>query len=126
MSKITWNLTVQVVDGPRTVVNQSADVEAYDKIEIKIPAGANPVIDVAAGANRVSFLLLRTKNDIYPAAVTYDVAGGAAALPLDGPQVFNGGAIATLLGNDPAQITVNNGSAVEITVEMLVARKATP
>jgi hypothetical protein len=126
MSKITWNVTVQVVDGPRTVVNQSAEVEAYDKIEIRIPAGANPTIDVAAGAARVSLLLLRTKNDAYPAAVTYDVVGGAAGLVLDGPQFFNGSAIGTLLGAAPAQITITNGSAAEITVEMLVARKATP
>jgi hypothetical protein len=131
MSRITWNLTVQVTDGPRVVVTQSMDVEAYERIEVRIPAGEDRTIDVAAGADRVGFLLLRTRNDVYPLAgdgsaeVTYEVVGGGTTLGLDGPQIFNGSAASTLLGAAPQQILVTNNSPTDITAELLVARDAT-
>lgn len=139
MSIINIGLSIQVEGGPQIPVpNVKIEVEAYDKIEVSVKPGSEPlIVDVQPGEKAVSFLLI--KSSIYTPAdaaddkkLTYQ-PDGKSAINLDNPQVYLGvESIAALLGK-VQKITFSNklagseGKEPETAViEVLVGRDATP
>ena len=132
MTTVTWTLTVQVSGGPVLAVSKTLEVEAYDKIDIAVdPAAEHEVELQPGGANQVSLLLIR--SDLYDPKLSFkavDDSGESAAVVLDQPQLYSGGAV-KLFGKDPHRLKIKNefpagDPSKRATVEILVGRDATP
>jgi len=120
--KINWTLNVQVVGGPKVSVADTMEVEAYDKIEALAPAGGSVTINVQPG-DGARFLLITASS--YE-NLTYEVDASGNPVPLDDTLILIGSGAVGLLGGTQNQFVFTNGGAADITVEILVGRKATP
>jgi hypothetical protein len=129
MTTMSWTLSVNVEGGPAVSAAQSAEVEAYDQIEVTVSPGTpKTTIDVSPGASAdVKFLLIRLKGPPpYPPKLTYSV-GGKGPYALDAPHWLSGSGAVSLLGADPKQFEFSNDAAnPAVTVQILVGRDATP
>jgi signal peptidase I len=113
------------------------NVEAYDKIEVNVPAsGSDVTVNLQPGVppGAVSFLLI--KSSVYNSGdaikLTYTVGG--KDIPFDQPQVYLGTGVISLLG-DIKTIKFSNKSEKpadkkdekknDALIEILVGRKAT-
>ena len=128
--QITWLLNVQVAEGPKASASNSLQVEAYDKIDVTVPAkAANPgaaTVDVQpGGAAQVKFLLVT--SSVYDANLTYKVDGGPS-IALDAPLVLLGAGAVGLLGATQKQFVFSNAiaSSKAAQINILVGRDATP
>lgn len=130
--KITWSLAVTVMNGPKTQVQRQHEVEAYDKLIVKVDgkaANSNEKVNVnvqPSPAEDVFFLYL--SSDRYGEELTYTVqgAGGVKDIPLDGPQLLAGAGMVGLLGTAPKKIDFRNrlGEDNDAVITILVGRKA--
>lgn len=130
MANISWNVNIQVSGGPAITASVAAQpVEATDRIEVTLsPGDADKVVDIQpSAANAIHLLMI--KSDRYGAAFSFKASDGGAdslAVTLDGPQVFTGGTVA-LFGRAPRQLKFTNTSPDQTaTLEIFVARDATP
>jgi hypothetical protein len=125
MAEIVLSTTVSISDGPKLTLNRALSVDAYDKIDVVVPAGV-PKVEVAAlpgDKETVQFLLIAA--DRYSAKLTYKV--GTTTLPLDGPHQFCGnGAVQIFYALKPMGLEFKNTDTVDINVQILVGRDATP
>jgi len=118
--KINWSLNVQVPGGPTIAFSRSLTVEAYDKIDVTIPAftpaapgppatpdtpGKATVSVQPSGTGKVQFLLIT--SSVYDDRLTYKVDGGTA-VELDAPQLLTGDGIVGLLGNTQKEFVFEN------------------
>jgi hypothetical protein len=88
MPNVSWTLTVQIGGGSSVATSADpVDVEAVDRIEVEVAAGA--------------------------------------AVHLTEPQLYTAGAIA-LFARAPKSLKVSNAGVAPVTLEILVARDATP
>ncbi|MBI3785383.1 MAG: hypothetical protein HY270_18480 [Deltaproteobacteria bacterium] len=130
--KIKVGMTVLVSSGPNLSLQREMEVDAYDSIEATIKAGATDVkIGLQPGELKEIQLLLVTA-DPYDSKVTYTVDDGAAAaapassaVALDQPHLLLGGGAVGLLGKAPKALHFGNTTAKDVTVRVLVGRKAT-
>jgi hypothetical protein len=131
--KVYWSVNVDVQDGPKFARTQALEVEAYEKIQVKVP-GEDPAnagqpgkasIAVLPTGSDAQFLLI-TSDKFDPAKLTYKVSGGATDFVLDGPHMLAGGAIAIL--GQPKKLDVTNamGAGKDATIMIVVGRDATP
>lgn len=123
---ITWTIYLDVTDGPKLPLANSLEVDAYDKLEIPLDAGAAD-IDVQVqpgGAGQVRLLVVN------PAPADPDITcsadAGATTITLDAPLVLIGSGAVGLLANPPQTLRFANGTANPATVEILVGRDAIP
>lgn len=131
MPDITVAATIAVASGPRLPINCTLSVEAYDEIEVTIPAGAAdlPVEIQPGGPGQVQFVAIVAQPP--DAALVYRVNSAATpARALDQPHLFAGaGAISFLDPAAPAKLLFTNGTAGpaarDFAVQILVGRKAT-
>lgn len=130
MANISWNVNIQVNGGPTITASMAAQpVEAIDRIEITVsPKERDKVVDIQpSAANAIH--LLTVKSDQYGEKFRFKASDGgndSTEVTLDGPQTFTGGGVA-LFGVVPRQIKfTNNSDDQTITVEIFVARDATP
>jgi hypothetical protein len=122
-AKINWTFTAQVAGGPRVTQAAAVDVEAYDKTEVVIGAGATDVeVEVPSGTTGVLFVLV--SSDVYDPAITYTFNAGTTDIPLDGPHLLIGKGAVSLLGATPEKLTISNGMAADATISVLVGRDA--
>lgn len=128
--KINWLLNVQVTEGPKISESKEVQVEAYDKIDVTVPAKAagpgTATVDVQpGGAGQVKFLLIT--SSIYDDTLTYTVDGGAAN-QLDAPLLLIGAGAVKLLGNTQKQFVFSNAidPAKAASIKILAGRDATP
>lgn len=129
MAKITCTVNVQVTNGPKVAVTKTADVEAYDSLDVTIPkGGAETEVQVQpGGAGQVSFLLITA--DQYADKLAYTVtSGGTDSYMLDGPHLMVGtGGVSLLDTTPPASLFFKNtDTAADAMVHILVGRDATP
>jgi hypothetical protein len=131
MSKsISWDLKVQVSDGPVISDTRMLSVDAFDMIEVVIPGGdsttpGEATVEVQPGdSGQVKFLLVRSEK--YGAELTYSVMGGASNVALDKPQLFAGEGALGLLGAAPKTLEFRNelGSSEDASISILVGREA--
>jgi hypothetical protein len=135
--KITYSLTVQFEEGLKLADSKSMEVEAYDVIEITVPAKENSTNGTANGTakvevqpgsvGQVQFLLIRSNH--YADGLTYQVNGTANTIPsikLDAQQLFMGDGAVELLGKKPPEtLHFTNTTATAAAIQILVGRKAT-
>jgi len=105
------------------------DVEATDRIEVLIaPGDTDKILQIQPGGLAAVQLVL-IKSSSYGNHLTFKASDGttdSAAVTLDGPQLFSGGGVA-LFGVAPHQLKFANSSTDKpATVEIHVARDATP
>ena len=118
--KFSWNYVAQALNGPSLSGQGDLTVDAYDKIEVTIAAGATQQVDLVPGGT-VSLLVI---NPAVPDVdLSYDVGGNAVAL--DGPHVLIGTGAVSLLGG-ATNLTFANNTAADATIAILLGRDATP
>jgi len=126
--KINWAMNVQVVGGPKVSTSNTVTLDAYDKIQVSVDAGAaDKKVEIQpGGAGQVRFLFI--VSDQYDPALTYKVNSSASAtiIKLDGPQLFIGTGAVGLLDPAPSSFFFTNGLATGVSIEILVGRDATP
>jgi hypothetical protein len=132
MTKITVSANIVVADGPRFVLNQPLDVEAYEEIDISIVAGAsNKKVDLPGSGGAVQPVqLIAIMSDWYGADLTYTINSGQTAYELDQPLLLTGKGAVSLFSNAPAQISFSNATtgqkAKDAKVQILIGHEATP
>lgn len=119
---ITYSFTANVSGGPSLTESASVTVEAYDQIEVAVPAGDSTTVDVQPGDG--GQLLVITASDYVN--ITYAVDGSSTIRELDGPHILIGSGAVALLGATQNSIEFSNGGGDEATVCILVGRDATP
>src|SRR5437667_1901361 len=130
MISVSWVVTLQLSGSPAASVSRSPiDVEAIARIEAVIaPGDTNKILEVQPSALAAVSLLL-IKSSSYGSHLTFKASDGtndSAAVTVDGPQLFSGGGVA-LFGVPPHQLKFSNSSTDKpATVEIHVARDATP
>ena len=134
--KINCTVNVQVVGGPKISTIKTLTVEAYDKIEVKIPGKeeADPgkaTVEVQPG-DLDDIKLLLISSDQYSSKLKYTVkdsggTAGAKDVELDSLQVLVGKGAVGMLGVTPVTLDFSNGMGVDkdANVTILVGRMAT-
>lgn len=125
--KINWTLNVQVAGGPKISASETTFVDAYDKIEITVAADGTTgqEVQVQPGdAGQVQFLLIR--SDAYGETLSYSVnATDSNRIKLDALQLLIGDGAVGLLGNSPNKLYFYNNLGKDVSIHILVGRKAT-
>jgi hypothetical protein len=130
MATLTWSMTVQVSGSSSISISRAPiAVEATDRIEVLIaPGDTAKVVEIQPGVAAAVHALVVTSTS-YGSHLKFVVNDGttdSSAVTLDSPQVFSGGSIA-VFGVAPRRLKFTNTSADKpATVEVLVARDATP
>jgi len=126
--KVKYTITISVENGPSFSIPDEIDTSnGYDVVEEDIDAAGNVTFDTHSGS-KDKIDLLCIKSSKYHKDITYtlngDEAGGNAILrPLNRAQVIIGNNTAQYLPADPTSIQIVNGSAEDITVEILIVRR---
>lgn len=129
MPDMSWSLTVQVSGGASVTTSADAvPVEAVDRVEVSIDAGAtDKVIELQpSAANQVALLHIRASA--YSDKITFKISDGAgdtSAIKLTEPQLYTSGAM-PLFARAPKSLKVSNATPDAVKVEVVVARDATP
>ncbi|MGV9456377.1 hypothetical protein [Streptomyces sp. NPDC003635] len=124
---IRWSFTVSVDGGPSLSGSDSVGVDAYDRLSVALPAGAKDVdveVQPAKVPKQLSMLVVRASRPA--AAITVSADGGGTHYPLDGPFVLIGSGAVRLLADAPGALRLSNGTAADVTVDILVGRDPTP
>jgi hypothetical protein len=132
MADITINAQIAIPNGPKIDFNRTLAIEAFDKIDVTVPSGANDkeVQLQPGGAGQVQFLLIVA--DWYGADLSYKVNKASGTLRmLDQPHVFPGtGAVSMLDAAALASLFFSNSTtgakAKDAKVQILIGRDATP
>jgi hypothetical protein len=121
---ITHHFVANVGGGPSLVSTDSIDCEAYELINVSIPADGNDVpVNLSADSGA---LLIAITSSAYD-DIAYDVDGGATGIALDGPHILIGPGVIALLGAPPGQLTFRKSvGGDDADVSILVGRDATP
>ena len=132
--KIKIEVTQSVVTpGGQTISEpQKIEVEAYDKIEVKLKAdadGSHPVVvDVQPGeAGRVKFLMIRADKYSKEKKLSYSIGKDEELdkqIELDALQVFSTLGIIGLLPGTPKELYFYNRLGEEVAISILVGRDA--
>jgi hypothetical protein len=127
---IQWAVNVQVVDGPQDLFTQVISVEAYDRIDVTVPAKAGSTPGTVTvklqpgGAGSVLFLSAIT--DLYDTNLTYKVDTGSE-IAFDSPVCIAGTGLVGAVSNNVGakEMVLTNKRATVAVVKILVGRKAT-
>ncbi len=125
----TVNLTlkINVVNGPSLSVSETANIEAYDKIDVTVEAEASDkAVEIQPGASgQIHMLLIRSNK--YSDALTFKVhETGATPVSLDQPQLYLGKGAVGLLGAQVDKLFFSNATTEDANIEIFVCRDATP
>lgn len=122
---VTWMYSARALRGPSLGSSGTLEVDAYQKINLSLPAGG-PAQQVLVGPGTwadVSALVISASALDGGVEVTPD---GGAAFALDGPLVLIGAGAVSLLGAGNATVDLQNNGPDDVEVDILVARDATP
>ena len=126
--KINWTLNVQVPGGPKISDSRVMEVDAYDLIELTVDDGAtDKEVGLQPGNTGVKMLLI--KSDHYGNELTYKINDGtdsSGAIALDGPHLLFSEATIGLLQKAPKKALFSSTLGKPATIQILVARDATP
>jgi hypothetical protein len=132
MAQIILTSNVVIPSGPKFAFNQKLDVEAYDLIEVTVPAGtasgSAKEIELPPSTGGVAFFAV--KSDWYGDDLKYALVSSGTEYPLDQPLVLAGtGAVAFFVtsGSVPSSLFFSNASTTDdAKVQILIGRDATP
>ncbi len=120
--KINWSFKAQVSSGPSSSLSGEITADAYDKIEVEIPASESVTVEVQPGES-VTFLLITAAS--YEGLV-YKVGDDGEDITFDGPHILIGSGAVSLLVNKPDKLIFSNSNDEAAKVSILVGRDATP
>lgn len=129
---IVWSLDVQVTGGPNQSLAQALTVDAYDVLNVSVPAqtGTTPgTVDVdvqPSPTGKVQFLLITSTAYDSGGNLEYQVkVASAQKLNLDGPQLMVNAGLVKLLGSQQKTFTFTNKLTEPVSISILVGRNAT-
>ncbi len=131
-TNISWKLNLEIQSGPNLIVTNAMQVDAYDRIEVKIlDSTAAPTaitVDVQPGAaGKVKLLLIRSTR--YGNNLKYQVHDNTTPERVLNDAVFLVGAGSLDLLEDPAapldKLLVTNTTGQDAVLEIIVGRTAT-
>jgi len=131
MAVITWTVKAEIANGPSFSKSTNMTVEAYEKIDVVIPAGGQDV-EVTVDGGGLQFLAIRVDTPSplpAPSQLKYAVNDAAAdPVALDqAVQLMVGEGLIGLLGANPLEsLFFSNDAAGDATISILVGRDATP
>ncbi len=121
---VNWMYSVRAVGGPSVGLGGELDTDAYEKLSITVGAGVTQAVSIGPGAwTDVSALVISAS--VLDGTLTVKPDGGTA-VPLDGPILLIGLGPVALLGAGDATLVCTNTGAGDVTVDIFVARDATP
>ena len=123
---IKYSLNFQVVGGTSVPISSEMAVDAYEKIQVAVPAGTtNLTLNLQPdGARLADFLLI--KSSAYGDTLTYKVNTSTTPIILNGPHVFIGNGAVAILDSSPTKLLFSNGLTSDVTIDILLGRDATP
>jgi hypothetical protein len=131
-TNISWKLNVEIQSGPNIIVANAIQVDAYDRIEVKIPdstAAPTPTtVDVQPGAaGKVKLLLIRSTR--YGDNLKYKVHDNTTPERVLNDAVFLVGAGSLALLEDSTaplldKLLVTNTTGQDVVLEIIVGRNA--
>jgi hypothetical protein len=128
MAQIIVNANIVVPNGPALGFKQILDVDAYDKIDVSIPA--NPAttdkkVELVGGTGDVQFIAIT--SDFFGSDLTYKINSSTTARTLDQPHLFMGKGAVSLFDAAPATLFFSNAATgQDAKVQILIGRDATP
>lgn len=129
MEKITYSLSIQVSGGPTLTIAGLVEADAYEKLDVTVPAkvgstaGEAEVTVSAADLAQTKMLVIQASSS--DGSLKYKTtAPGATDVPINGPVTLVSGTAAELLGVKPDKLTFTNDAADPAMVTIFVARKA--
>ncbi|MEY2521157.1 MAG: hypothetical protein QOF24_2916 [Verrucomicrobiota bacterium] len=137
MAQIVLSANIVVTNGPKLAFNQTLEVDAYDKIDVIVPAppdaaATDKKIELQpGGAGQVQFIAI--VSDWFSDKLTYKINKKTAdARALDQPHLLAGAGAVSLFDSaaPPATLFFTNASsgadAKPAKVQILIGRDATP
>jgi hypothetical protein len=129
VEKINYSVTIQIAGGPSIPIAGALEVDAYEKIDLTVPAkqGAvdgSAVVTVSPGVLADIRLLVLTASSKDGSLKFKTSAAGALDVPITGPLTLIGGTACSLFGTVPDKLTFTNTAATAASVTILVGRKA--
>ena len=133
MAKIVVTASIVIPNGPQIPFNQTLDVDAYDKIDVIVEAGASgKKIELQPGASgQVQFLAI--VSDWYSDDLSFKInssASGTDTFALDRPLLCMGEGGVALFDPAPKTLFFSNATsgatAKDANIQILIGRDATP
>lgn len=121
-STVQWSIGVRVGEGPTEASASSFLADAYALVEIVAPASGSATESFQAGTIADLSLMSVSASQYDDTDLTFTLGGETVVL--DQPQLYVGAGMLGRFGADVAEITVDNGLADDVTVAVLVARRA--
>lgn len=100
--KIYFNIDIQ--DGPKIDGNPEMEVDAYEKIKVKIQKGKDKVVKLWPSDKEGEVVLLAIISDLYGDAITYTVNDANDKIILDQPRLLIGKSSVAMLSSTPKQL----------------------
>jgi len=132
MAQIIVSGNIVVPNGPQFPINQTLDVDAYDKIDVTVEAGASgKKIELQPGAaGQVQFLAMT--SDWYSSDLSFKINSNSSTdvFALDQPILCMGEGGVALFDSAPKTLFLSNGTsganAKDAKIQILIGRDATP
>jgi hypothetical protein len=131
MAELVFTADISFRGGPKFVANRVIAVEAYDIVEVTIPAGSTDVeVDALPGGSG-SVCFLAVLSDWFGEDLSYKINSAAnPARTLDEPHVFSGKGAVSIFDANPQKLFFSNATSgpdsKDAHVRILVGRDATP
>jgi hypothetical protein len=131
-TNISWKLNVEIQSGANIIVANAMQVDAYDRIEVKIPdstpAPTATTVDVQPGAaGKVKLLLIRSTK--YGNNLKYKVHDNTTPERVLNDALFLVGAGSLDMLEDPTapldKLLITNTTGQDAVLEIIVGRTAT-
>jgi hypothetical protein len=117
---LNWNLSVNVTGGPQLSGAAALIVDAYDKLDVKVPADGQPHTVKMGPGNWTTVSLVLIVPSQPDDKLTYKLNGQDTRL--DGTHLLVGLGAVSLLGAGNAQLDFTNGTGADVTLDILVGR----
>lgn len=121
---INVRLSVTVNQGPQMATSRTLQLDAYDTLDVTIPADDTPhAVEVQPDDGDQVRLLVITASS-YDPALAWEADESGMARRLDEPVVLAGTSLASLIGSAGNTIAFTNDGDTDQTVQILVGRQA--
>lgn len=126
---IAFNGTLEIAAGPKLSLNRSITVDAYDFIDVTIPAGTvDKVVSLQPGVTS-DIRVLAITADWYGTALTYKINAVATVYTLEEPLVLTGKGALLLMGTDsPTTLKFSNSTSAanarDVRIQIIIGRNA--
>jgi hypothetical protein len=118
------SLTLQVSGGPSISIPWSIAADAFERSTVKIPKNTAKLDVLLQPAGGDKILLLVVTATKYADTLLFSFDAGTTNYKMNNPQVVSGGDLMKSLNATPTTVSFKNSGAEDITVDMLVLRRA--